>query len=81
RKRDELRDYLKQRGIGTTVYYPLPLHLQPVFRDLGYKKGDFPQAEQAADYVLSLPMFPELTEEEIRRVVKTITDFYGDEAQ
>jgi len=72
---------LKQRGIGTTVYYPLPLHLQPVFRDLGYKKGDFPQAEQAADYVLSLPMFPELTEEEIRRVVKTITDFYGDEAQ
>ena len=81
RKRDELRDYLKKRGIGTTVYYPLPLHLQPVFRDLGYKKGDFPHAEQAAGSVLSLPMFPELTEEEIRCVVKTITDFYGDEAQ
>jgi len=81
RKRDELRDYLKQRGIGTTVYYPLPLHLQPVFKELGYKKGDFPHAEQAAGSVLSLPMFPELTEEEIRCVVKTITDFYGDEAQ
>ena len=81
RKRDELRDYLKERGIGTTVYYPLPLHLQPVFKELGYKKGDFPHAEQAAGSVLSLPMFPELTEEEIRCVVKTITDFYGDEAQ
>ena len=81
RKRDELRDYLKQRGIGTTVYYPLPLHLQPVFKDLGYRAGDFPRAEQAAESVLSLPMFPELTEEEVRRVVKTIIDFYGDETQ
>jgi len=81
RKRYELRDYLKERGIGTTVYYPLPLHLQPVFINLGYKKGDFPHAEQAAESVMSLPMFPELTEEEIRRVVKTITDFYGDEVQ
>jgi len=81
RKRDELRDYLKKRGIGTTVYYPLPLHLQPVFKDLGYKKGDFPQAEHATECVLSLPMFPEMTEEEVRYVVKTITDFYGDESQ
>lgn len=80
-KRDELRDYLKQRGVGTTVYYPLPLHLQPVFKDLGYKAGDFPHAEQAAESVLSLPMFPELTEEEVRCVVKTITEFYGDDAQ
>ena len=81
RKRDELKDYLKQRGIGTTVYYPLPLHLQPVFKDFGYRLGDFPYAEQAAECVLSLPMFPELTEEEVRRVVRAITEFYGDEAQ
>jgi dTDP-4-amino-4,6-dideoxygalactose transaminase/acetyltransferase-like isoleucine patch superfamily enzyme len=80
RKRDELRDYLKQHCIGTTVYYPAPLHVQPVFKDLGYQVGDFPHAEQAAKKVLSLPMFPELTDEEIKRVVLTITEFYGDEA-
>ncbi|HBI27280.1 MAG TPA: hypothetical protein DDY25_06100 [Peptococcaceae bacterium] len=81
RKRDQLRDYLKQRGIGTTIYYPSPLHLQPVFKDLGYEVGDFPYAEQAAERVLSLPMFPELTEEESKRVVIAITEFYGDEAK
>ena len=81
RKRDQMRDYLKKRGIGTTVYYPSPLHLQPVFKDLGYKVGDFSHAEQAAERVLSLPMFPELTDEEIKRVVIAITEFYGDEAK
>lgn len=81
RKRDELKGYLKQRGIGTTIYYPLPLHLQPVFKDMGHKAGDFPYAEQAAESVLSLPMFPELTEEEVRRVVGAVVDFYGDEAE
>jgi dTDP-4-amino-4,6-dideoxygalactose transaminase/acetyltransferase-like isoleucine patch superfamily enzyme len=81
RKRDQLRDYLKQRQIGTTIYYPAPLHVQPVFKDLGYQVGDFPHAEQAAERVLSLPMFPELTAEEIKQVVLTITEFYGDEAQ
>ncbi len=79
RKRDELRDYLKQRKIGTTVYYPLPLHLQPVFKDLGYKVGDFPYSERAAESVLSLPIFPELNEEEVKRVVEAVTEFYGDE--
>jgi dTDP-4-amino-4,6-dideoxygalactose transaminase/acetyltransferase-like isoleucine patch superfamily enzyme len=81
RKRDQLRDYLKQRGIGTTVYYPSPLHLQPVFKNLGYKVGDFSHAEQAAERVLSLPMFPELTEEEIKGVVIAVTEFYGVEAK
>lgn len=81
RKRDELRSYLKQREIGTTIYYPLPLHLQPVFKNMGHKAGDFPNAEQAAESVLSLPMFPELTEEEVGRIVGAVIEFYGDESK
>jgi dTDP-4-amino-4,6-dideoxygalactose transaminase len=80
RKRDELRGYLRERGIGTTIYYPLPLHLQPVFENRGHQAGDFPHAEQAAETVLSLPIFPELTEEEVRLVVGAVIEFYGDEA-
>ncbi|WP_456300450.1 DegT/DnrJ/EryC1/StrS family aminotransferase [Syntrophaceticus schinkii] len=58
--RDRLQSYLKAQGVHTTVYYPLALHMQPVFSNLGYKPGDFPHSEQAANQVLSLPMFPEL---------------------
>jgi hypothetical protein len=65
-RRDELRKFLADRKIGSEVYYPLPLHLQPVFSYLGLKAGDLPVAEQAAQEVLALPMFPELTEAEIR---------------
>ncbi len=68
-RRDELRTYLADRKIGSEIYYPLPLHLQPVFSYLGMKAGDLPIAEQAAQEVLALPMFAELTEAEIRRVV------------
>jgi dTDP-4-amino-4,6-dideoxygalactose transaminase len=75
-RRDELREFLTARQIGTEVYYPLPLHLQPAFAYLGYREGDFPQAERAAAEVLALPMFPELTEDEQRWVVKSIADFY-----
>jgi dTDP-4-amino-4,6-dideoxygalactose transaminase len=75
-RRDELREFLSARKIGTEVYYPLPLHLQPAFVYLGYREGDFPQAERAAKEVLALPMFPELTEDEQRWVVKSIADFY-----
>ena len=75
--RDELRQFLADRKIGSEIYYPLPLHLQPVFSYLGLKAGDLPVAEQAAREVLALPMFPELTEAEIRWVVESIADFYS----
>ena len=76
-RRDELRKFLADRKIGTEVYYPLPLHLQPAFSYLGLKAGDLPVSEQAAKEVLALPMFPELTEAEIGHVVESIADFYS----
>ena len=76
-RRDDLRKFLAVRKIGTEIYYPLPLHLQPVFSYLGLKSGDLPVAEQAAQEVLALPMFPELTEAEIRWVVEAIAEFYS----
>jgi dTDP-4-amino-4,6-dideoxygalactose transaminase len=76
-RRDELRKFLADRKIGSEIYYPLPLHLQPVFSYLGLKAGDLPVAEQAAVEVLALPMFPELTEAEIRWVVESIAEFYS----
>ncbi len=76
-RRDELRQFLADRKIGSEIYYPLPLHLQPVFSYLGLKAGDLPVAEQAAREVLALPMFPELTEAEIQWVVESIAEFYG----
>jgi dTDP-4-amino-4,6-dideoxygalactose transaminase len=75
-RRDELREFLTARQIGTEIYYPIPLHLQPCFVYLGYREGDLPEAERAAKEVLALPMFPELSEQEQRSVVKSIADFY-----
>jgi dTDP-4-amino-4,6-dideoxygalactose transaminase len=75
-RRDDLRKFLADRRIATEIYYPLPLHLQPVFGYLGLKTGDLPVAEQAAQEVLALPMFPELTEAEIRWVVESIAEYY-----
>jgi dTDP-4-amino-4,6-dideoxygalactose transaminase len=76
-RRDELKTFLKDRGIPTEIYYPSPLHLQPAFKDLGYKEGDFPQSEAASKEVLALPIYPELTEAQQRRVVQSIADFFG----
>ena len=75
-RREELREFLTARRIGTEVYYPIPLHLQPCFAYLGHREGDFPEAERASSEVLALPMFPELTEDEQRWVVESIAAFY-----
>ncbi|MCK4342772.1 MAG: DegT/DnrJ/EryC1/StrS family aminotransferase [Phycisphaerae bacterium] len=75
-RRDELATFLKDRRIGAGVYYPLPLHLQRCFADLGYKAGDFPHAERAAAEVLALPIYPELTNQQQQVVVDALAAFY-----
>lgn len=74
-RREALQQHLAARKIGSTVYYPYPLHLQPLYASLGYKRGNFPHAERAAQEVLSLPMFPELRMDQIARVVDAISEF------
>ena len=76
-RRDELRKFLADRKIGTEIYYPVPLHLQPSFSYLGYREGDLPESERAAHEVLALPMFPELLAEEQRWAVESIAQFYS----
>jgi len=78
-RRDELKAYLDARGIGSAVYYPEPLHLQPCFEPLGYRKGDLPVSELATREVLSLPIYPELPAEQLEEVVESIAAFYGRE--
>lgn len=75
--RDKLAKYLGEKGVATGLHYPLPLHLQPCFEHLGYKKGDMPVTEDLADTCLSLPMFPEMTEEMVAYVAKCVKDFFS----
>jgi dTDP-4-amino-4,6-dideoxygalactose transaminase len=75
-RRDELQAHLKSHGVGNAVYYPVPLHLQNCFRQLGYERGRLPEAERAATEVISLPIYPELTSDQIGYVTETIRGFY-----
>ena len=75
-RRDELKKFLDENKIGNAVHYPMPLHLQKVYANLGYKPGDFPVAEKASREVLSLPMFPELTDAQIQRVADVVKEFF-----
>ena len=75
-RRDELKQFLAEQGIQSAIYYPLPLHLQNCFASLGYKPGDFPQAERAASQVLALPLYPELTRQQQELIVDKILAFY-----
>ncbi len=77
RNREGLRAHLKARGIETGIHYPIPLHLQPVYAALGYKPGDFPHAEQAAREVLSLPIYPELTDAQVEQIAQSVKEFCG----
>jgi len=74
-KRDELAAYLKAQGVDTAVYYPVPLHVQKCFADLGYREGDLPESERAARETLALPIFPEMTQAEMEGVVQGIREF------
>jgi len=75
-QRNKLKEFLAKNGVGTGIYYPLPLHLQPSLKFLGYKKGDFPIAEKTANSVLSLPLFPEMTDKEVEYVIDKVKEFF-----
>src|SRR5580698_9805337 len=76
-RRDELKAHLEANGVGCALHYPLPLHLQKCYANLGYKPGDFPVTEKAASECLSLPIYPELTEAQIQRVVDVVKEFFS----
>jgi dTDP-4-amino-4,6-dideoxygalactose transaminase len=74
-RRSDMQAFLTDRGVSTNIHYPIPVHLQRAFEELGHRRGDFPLAEQAADEVLSLPLFPEMTEAQQAVVVEALTEW------
>jgi dTDP-4-amino-4,6-dideoxygalactose transaminase len=70
-------EYLASKGIATLIHYPTPIHLQYVYKTLGYEKGSFPNAERVSDEIVSLPLYPSLAEEEVKYVCDCIRGFYG----
>ena len=79
-RRDALQDFLKARGVGSSVYYPIPLDRQECFLHLGYRPGQFPESERASREVLSLPIFPELTPAQLGYVADSVRAFFGQSA-
>jgi dTDP-4-amino-4,6-dideoxygalactose transaminase len=79
-RREQLREFLSGRGVGTGVYYPIPLHLQKCFATLGYEKGSLPVTEKTCDMILSLPCHPMLSEHDLEYVASQINEFYGEDA-
>jgi dTDP-4-amino-4,6-dideoxygalactose transaminase len=75
-ERNQLKKFLAEKGIGTDIYYPVPLHLQECYASLGHREGDFPVSERASEQVIALPIYPELTEQQQERVVEQIKAFY-----
>jgi len=73
--REALKQHLGEQGIETGLHYPIPLHLQEAYANLGYKKGDFPVSESLSEHILSLPMFPTITKEQIEYVCSTVLEF------
>ena len=76
-RREDLQAHLKEKGIGSAIYYPLSLHLQPCFEYLGYKRGAFPESEKATREVISLPVYPELQQSQLDEVIEAVRGFYG----
>jgi dTDP-4-amino-4,6-dideoxygalactose transaminase len=79
KERDRLQSFLSQQGVGTGIHYPVPIHLQPAYEGLGHRQGDFPVSEQLAKEILSLPMFPELREDQIAYVADQVRHFLKEE--
>jgi dTDP-4-amino-4,6-dideoxygalactose transaminase len=75
--REGLQQYMQEAGVATGLHYPVPLHLQPAYQELGYKRGDFPITEAYAETILSLPIFPELDDEKVTYVVELIRSFFN----
>ncbi|OGG23183.1 erythromycin biosynthesis sensory transduction protein eryC1 [Candidatus Gottesmanbacteria bacterium RIFCSPLOWO2_01_FULL_40_10] len=76
-QRDKLKNYLKEKGIGCGIHYPIPLHLQPAYKFLRYKRGDFPDTEKISGRILSLPIYPEITTAQIKYITKCVKEFYS----